>query len=186
MNVYDFDETIYDGDSTVDLIFYLFKTYPKTLINSPLMLFSGALFLTKLMPKQAFKENVFKIFNYVEDMDKVIDEFTSKNLYKIKDWYKSQQKDDDLIISASPEFLISAFCEKIGIKYCMASPVDIKTGKYKGLNCHGEEKVKRYKEIYGEKEIDDFYSDSYSDTPLAKLSKKAYLVKGNKLLDWEK
>lgn len=32
--------------------------------------------------------------------------------------------------------------------------------------------------------IEDFYSDSYSDSPLAEISKKAFLVKGNELKDW--
>jgi phosphoserine phosphatase len=52
------------------------------------------------------------------------------------------------------------------------------------LNCHGEEKVRRYREAFGDAPIDEFYSDSYSDTPLAKLAAKAYLVKGDKRLPW--
>ena len=32
--------------------------------------------------------------------------------------------------------------------------------------------------------IDNFYSDSYSDTPLAKLANKAYIVKKNELKEW--
>ena len=34
-------------------------------------------------------------------------------------------------------------------------------------------------------DIDEFYSDSVSDAPLAKLAKKAFLVEDNKLLPWE-
>ena len=32
--------------------------------------------------------------------------------------------------------------------------------------------------------IDEFYSDSHSDDPLAALAKRAYLVKGERLLPW--
>lgn len=186
MNVYDFDETIYDGDSTVDLVFYLFKNYPKTILNIPRTTLYGLLFALRIMPKQTFKEKLFHMFNYVDNMDSVLDEFTNSHLKKIKSWYKDIQREDDVVISASPYFLINAFCKKIGIKYVMASPVDIKTGMYDGLNCHGEEKVVRFRDAFGEKEIEKFYSDSYSDTPLARLAKEAYIVKGDNISKWEK
>ena len=32
--------------------------------------------------------------------------------------------------------------------------------------------------------IDNFYSDSYADTPLAKLAKRAYMVDGDRVFDW--
>ena len=66
----------------------------------------------------------------------------------------------------------------------MASNVDPYNGKYSGDNCWGEEKVRRFKEVYPKGEIDNFYSDSYSDIPLAKLAKNAYIVKGNELKKW--
>ena len=126
------------------------------------------------------------MFKYVYDMDKVVDEFTTLNPKNVKEWYKNNQKEDDVVISASPEFLIASFCKKVCIDNVMGSPVDIYTGEYSGLNCHGKEKVKSFNEVYKDEKIDEFYSDSYSDDPLAKLSKKSYLVKGNELLTWEK
>ena len=33
-------------------------------------------------------------------------------------------------------------------------------------------------------EIEKFYSDSYSDSPLAEISKEAFLVKGDELKKW--
>ena len=68
----------------------------------------------------------------------------------------------------------------------MASVVDMHTGKYNGLNCHGEEKVRRYREVFNNTTIENFYSDSYSDTPLARIATNAYLVKGDNLLPWDK
>ena len=66
----------------------------------------------------------------------------------------------------------------------MASCVDKKTGKYEGVNCHGKEKVRRFYEVYEDVEIEEFYSDSYSDTPLAEISKKSYMVVGDMLYPW--
>ena len=63
----------------------------------------------------------------------------------------------------------------------IASKVDIATGRYCGINCYGQEKVRRFLEFYPDGVIDSFYSDSESDAPLGKLAKKNFLVKGDKL-----
>ena len=75
--------------------------------------------------------------------------------------------------------------EKLGIKHLIASNVDPSTGKYIGENCHGKEKVRRFREEFGEAQIDAFYSDSHSDDPMAETAKKAFLIKGEEILDWE-
>ncbi|MDE6357601.1 MAG: haloacid dehalogenase-like hydrolase, partial [Eubacteriales bacterium] len=90
----------------------------------------------------------------------------------------------DIIISASPEFLLKPICEKLGIKYLIASKVDKKTGKYEGLNCYGAEKVIRLNKEMPNTEIREFYSDSFSDEPLAELADKSYIVLGEELFDW--
>lgn len=184
MNVYDWDNTIYRGDSTFGFVRWLYVHRPKTLLSIPRTAFFGLLYSLKAVKKLTFKENLYHMFNYVDDMDAAVEEFTSTHMNHIKDWYKAAQKDDDLVISASPEFLIRSFCRKAGIDACMASEVDIQNGKHSGLNCHGKEKVRRFNELYGNQEIEKFFSDSLTDSPLADLSEKAYLVKGEKLLPW--
>ena len=58
------------------------------------------------------------------------------------------------------------------------------TGKIHGLNCHDEEKVRRFRLEVPEGHIENFYSDSLSDSPLAKLADRAWLVKKGKLSPW--
>ncbi|MFV0479256.1 MAG: haloacid dehalogenase-like hydrolase [Anaerorhabdus sp.] len=186
MNVYDFDKTIYDGDCTVDFVFYCFKRYPTLLKHIPLQLGNGILFITKLRSKQIFKEKLYSFLQSIPNIDSTIQSFTDSHLKNVKAWYFQQQRSDDLIISASPEFLIGVFCKKLSITQWMASPVDPFTGKYNGKNCYGQEKVRRFDEFYQRYDVESFYSDSYSDDPLAQISKQAYLVKGNKLLPWKK
>ena len=63
--------------------------------------------------------------------------------------------------------------------------MDINTYKINGIDCAGIEKVLRFKKEYPDGVIDEFYSDSYSDMPLAELAKKAYMVdKQGKIYDW--
>jgi len=67
----------------------------------------------------------------------------------------------------------------------MASREDKRTGKFDGANCHGEEKVKRFYELYPDGLIDEFYSDLYCDSPLARIADRAFIVKGEELLPWD-
>ena len=184
MNVYDWDNTIYRGDSTFDFVRWCMKKYPGTLRTLPRTAVYGILYGTRIVRKQVFKENMYRFLADLPDPEGAVDLFTSTHMDHVKDWYLKQQREDDLVISASPEFLISAFCRKLGIKHVMASPVEIHSGKYLGKNCHGREKVIRYREVFGDTPIEAFYSDSRSDTPLAELAQHAYLVKGDERKPW--
>ncbi len=184
MNVYDFDKTIYAGDSTVDLFLWLMKRHPRMLLNLPLTAFSGVAYLMHIYTKTKMKQNFYRAFRYVKDLKKEVSLFWDLHLNKIYPWYYDQQKNDDLVISASPEFLIGEACKRLGIHFYMASVVDMSTGAYIGLNCHGEEKVRRYRERFGQEPINNFYSDSFSDQPLADISEKSYMIINGKITNW--
>jgi len=186
MNVYDFDKTIYDGDSTVDFYFYSIKRQPNLLRFLPYQALVFIKYKLKYITKTEAKESFFKMFNGIKDIDLYINDFWNKNKHKIKKFYKETHLDDDIVISASPEFLLEPICKELKIKTLLASRVDKKTGKYTGENCYGEEKVKRFYELYKDGKIDTFYSDSLSDTPLKEISKNAYIVKKDKLIEWDK
>ena len=104
----------------------------------------------------------------------------------IKRWYLENHRPDDVVISASPEFLLRPVCKRLKIPVLMASVVDKKTGLYSGENCWGEEKVRRFYERFEDGKIDSFYSDSYSDAPLAEIAEKAFIVSGEKITPWDK
>ena len=107
----------------------------------------------------------------------------------IEQWYLDIKKPDDVVISASPEFLLRIPIENLGIGTLIASRVDMKTGEYDGLNCYGEEKPQRFAEYFGEGWeglSDNFYSDSYSDTPMARIAKRAYIIKKHAPTEWGK
>lgn len=185
MNVYDFDKTIYDGDSTVNFYKYCVRKKPAVLKCLPKQICAAfKYYFFKVYDKTQMKEVFYLFLKELDDVDSLLESYWEENMAKIKDWYKKSKKDDDVIISASPEFLLEIPCKKLGVKL-IASRVCKKTGKYDGVNCHGKEKVKRFYAEFPDGAIDEFYSDSYSDTPLAKISKKAYMVKKNKIFEWK-
>lgn len=186
INLFDFDETIYDGDSTVDFFKYIFKKKPLSCIWIPVMGIYAFLYLIKIINKTKMKQGFYKIFKFVDINKDFLDDFWESHDYKIKKFYLDRIHDNDIIISASPEFLLEPISKKLGVKDMMASKVNKKTGKYDGLNCHDVEKVRRLNEKYSNYEIIESFSDSLkSDRPILELAKSAYLVKGDKLIPLE-
>jgi len=186
MNIYDFDNTIFKGDSTAKFYIYCLKKHPKILCTIP-GLFTAFIrfYVLKKGTKTEFKEKMYRFLQF-SNTEKDVEEFWKKQINNIKCWYISQQQEDDIIISASPEFLLNTPCKILGIRYLIASKVHPHTGKYTGINCHGAEKVSRLFEKFPENIIiNNFYSDSYSDTPLARLAEKSYLVKGSNMTQWD-
>lgn len=184
MNVYDFDGTIYAGDSTLDFWFFCLKKDPCLFICLPSQVLGAVRYKLGMINKTSFKEEFFCFFKKLDDINEYVRLFWDINEKKIETWYKNNQKDDDVVISASPAFLLEEICCRIGIRNLIASKVDRKTGRFIGSNCYGEEKVRRFTECMLVENIDEFYTDSYSDVPLGALAKKAYLVKKGRVKAW--
>lgn len=183
MNVYDFDKTIYDGDCATNFFFYSLKKRPKLMLAILKLPFSFMRFKMGTISRTIMKQSLYQYVKHIDNLEDEVKEFWQQEKHKIKDWYLAQKDSSDLIISASPEFLIQPICDELNVQW-MASKLDPTTGKYDGFNCYGEHKVDRYREFYEDEMMDDFYSDSLSDSPLAKLAKKAYFVKGNTITEW--
>ena len=117
-------------------------------------------------------------------------ETIEKNLHKVKelgakDVALTNVTGDDVVISASATFLVKEACRRLGIRNVICSEVDPYSGEVMGENCNGAQKPIRFREEgFKAEDIEEFYSDSYGDTPMALLAKKSYLVKGEELIDW--
>lgn len=181
INLYDFDNTIYQGDSSTDFFFYSLMKYPKGIIYFPKILLSCFLYVIKVIDKTKLKESFFSFLKVVKDVDSLVNSFWKSHECYIKDFYLKKKHDKDIIISASPEFLLKPICQKLKVKDLIASDVNKKNGQFRKKNCHGKEKVRRLKEKYSDFTVLESYSDSLSDTPILNLAQKAYLVKKNKI-----
>lgn len=184
MNVYDFDGTIYNGDSTIDFFLYALKRNPSVLRYLPKQVWGFVLYGIKRIDKTKLKEYFFSFLSAI-NAEELTNAFWNQNQKKIFDWYLNQQKPDDIIISASPEFLLQPICSRLGIRHLIASEVDPKTGMFTSENCRGQAKARRLKAEYNVTYIDRFYSDSHSDLPLAKIASKAFLVKKGIAREWK-
>ena len=126
----------------------------------------------------------FGYLTMVDNFDEEIERYWDKNEKKIAPWYLKQKRPDDLIISASPDCIIGPIAKRLGVNF-MATEFNRKYGVFLNNLMYAQEKA-QYMIDRGFPLIENFYSDSLADTPLALCAEKAHLVKDNArtVIDW--
>lgn len=190
MTVYDFDNTIYDGESGVDLFLYFLEKDPSLVAKIPWGLkILKDYKIAKLSMDDIANKYSPRIEEYgrtkIPDLAPVVDDFWNTHAYKIKSFYIKQRSDDDIIISACLDFVLAEICRRLGVKNFIASEVEYETKKLKRF-CYKENKVKMFRERYPDEEIDSLYTDSFNDKPLMDISKNVFFVKGSKITQIKK
>lgn len=186
MNAYDFDKTIYKRDSSVDFYLWCVKHHPRIARRWPRLALDAIRYKRNQISKHVFMERLYQYLLDVPDVCEEAERFWDEHEMDMHLWYRRQWRMDDLIISASPDFLIRPIARRLGVANVLASPLNPQTGLYEGERCHGEGKVRAFRAAFPKVRLEAFYSDSLSDTPMALIAKKAYLVTGERLGEWPK
>jgi len=185
VNVYDFDNTLYDGETLVDFILYyvrrdikIWKYIPKLIIIA----FKDAFHLFSV--EEAIEAYAsFLEGYYVKKTDgfaKAVVDFWNKNEKKIKPWYNNVRKESDIVVSGTTDFILEEIMKRMGIGNYVGSSIDKYTGKFTRL-CFLENKVKIFNELYPDCHIENFYTDSMNDKPMMDIADHVYLVKKNRI-----
>lgn len=184
MNVYDFDGTIYNGDSGVDFVKFMFRK--KKMLVLKYLVFSLKYIIRyklKKIPFKEMKQNLFAFVKEVDDLKSFTEEFAEIHKNNIKDYYLRLRRDDDLVISASLDFYLIPLCNKMNINNVLCTKYDVENGMIIGENCKGDEKVRRFNEAYGNNAvIENAYGDSKNDVPIIKRALEGYIIKGNEIV----
>ncbi len=185
MNVYDFDGTIFPTDCSIGFCIWCMNRHPKLWFTfAPKAIKNVILKKKGKLSEAAMQRKFFSYLTLIDDFDKQIERYWDKNEKKIAPWYLAQKRSDDLIISASPECIIGPIAKRLGVNY-MATEYDREFGVYLNNMMYAKEKAK-YIIDRGFPVIENFYSDSLADTPLALCAEKAHLVtkKASTVIDW--
>lgn len=185
MNVYDFDGTIFPSNSTVGFCFWCMNRHPILYFSFvPKMIKILILRVMGKIPEYLMLRQFFSYLIMIDDFDEQIERYWDKNEKKIAAWYLAQKKPDDLIISASPSCIIAPIAKRLGVNF-IATELDREYGVLLNNLMYAKEKAK-YIFDHGFPMIENFYSDSLSDTPLALCAEKAHLVsnRATTVTDW--
>lgn len=185
MNVYDFDGTLYDGESTFDFYLFCVKHHPRAIKFMFIVVWS---FLKYKMCLVSEKQLMYLAEKYVldflsccPDAQELAQKFWDRNFHKIKSFYNGVRQDNDVVVSASFGFLLRPVLDKIGIKNALMSEVDLEKGKVLRL-CYRKNKVELFKNVFDVELVEDVYTDSLNDRPLMSLAgRDVYLVNGNNI-----
>lgn len=196
------DYTLTSRETLRQFYYYSLKRYPKNIIYAPRAVLSGLLFVMRIFDEKRTKEFFLKFIHGMneEKMDELIKDFYENRFKKIlyKDGIDMIRKLKNegykiYLISASPEFYLNEFYEMKEIDKIIGTKFKREEALYtrfmEGVNCKGEEKIKRLMASLREDNIEvDFkesymFSDSLSDLPLLKLVGKPYLINYKKKYD---
>lgn len=177
MNGYDFDKTILKGNSVRRFFMFCCLRLPYLWLLLPELLLAVILYGLRIVRKEGFLRMLELYILLVPCRKKFVARFWDKNIKHVRKWYLDAKRSDDVVVSASPNFLIEEICSRLGVA-CIASKTG-KRGQVVGKHCYGENKVTMFRERFGDVTLETFYSDNMSDAPMFRYAQRGYLVKGN-------
>ena len=161
MKVFDFDNTLYRGESSLDFSLYMIRTHKKILLYLPVIMANAIKYKLCLVDRQKLGAEINKYMKLI-----IRDEREIRHLVR-KFWQTHADRlDADMLKRISPDdLIITAGLDRIEILHF----------NFK------DNKVSRFRELYGDAKIDAFYTDSYNDRALMEISDKVFLVKKGKI-----
>ncbi|MFN3806661.1 HAD-IB family hydrolase [Asticcacaulis sp.] len=95
-------------------------------------------------------------------------------------WVEVGQRAERVIVTASPEMLVGEFGKKLGAERTIGTRLgfdadDRLTPHLDGLNCRGEEKMRRLREVYGDAmDLEAAYGDTAGDLEMLKAARNGH------------
>jgi len=183
MQVFDFDNTIYNGESAVDFSTLLFKKNYKLIIYLPTALKIGIKYKLCNLDKEEFNYSINKLSSLFYDNKDLIKKesviFWENNKNKLNKNVIKLINKDDVIVTSTFNFIIDPIKNILPTKNIICSDIDLDNRCINSLNFR-EDKVINFRKLYKE-DIDNFYTDSYNDKPLMNISENVFLVRNNKI-----
>lgn len=185
---FDFDGTITTKDTLLEMFKYRHgkaRFYWGFLLNSPFLVAYKAGILSNQLAKERTLQHFFGGMKEA-DFNAFCEQFAATMIPAlVRD--KALKEIDQLkqagaevvIVSASPENWLRPWCATLNLPL-LATRLEVNngaiTGKIKGNNCHGEEKVRRIREAYDLTQYTDIYcyGDTSGDKPMLALASHAF------------
>ena len=188
MNVFDFDNTIYDGESSFDFFKFCIRKKPSLVKHMPKV----AAMLFKYKTSKVDKSEVLDFCSQMlivlaenkEQLEKSLSQFWSENKAKLKPKLLEMIKSGDVIISASPSFIFDGIKDELNGAEIISTQVDLELMQITSL-CYGDNKVAEFNKRYGTVRPDNYYTDNLNDAPMLEIAKNAWLVKGSNISKYE-
>lgn len=181
VDVYDFDGTVYRGDSTQDFWRFCLRRKPALIKYLPRQVAALCMMGIKRWDLTRGKGEFLCFFRDIDVPEMAKAFWCSPQAHKkMMDWFEPRQNELPVVIaSASPEAMLAPIAWRMGVPHLIGTRVELETGKLIGKNCKGQEKVARLEALLPEARIRAMYTDDpKADGPLLALAQQKYHVKG--------
>lgn len=182
--VFDFDGTITTVDTLFDFIRFYYG-FPRLIVG--LFALSPVLILFKLgfITNDKAKERLFSYFfkgMRLSEFNAICEKYKNRINQMLRpqaiDKVKFHQQEGHIVLinSASICNWIFPWAQSVGIESVIGTEIEVNegviTGRFKGENCYGVEKVKRFLELYPHRDTYQLYvyGDSSGDKPLLDIA----------------
>ena len=184
MKAFDFDNTLYRGESSLDFSLYMIRTNRKILLYLPVILTNTVKYKLCLVDRDKLGETISKYMKIIirskSEILRLVEEFWKTHADRLDAGMLRRVGPDDLIITAGPGFLLEGIRDRLGTQNIISSEVDLDKKEITHFNFK-DNKVRRFRELYADAKIDSFYTDSYNDRAVMDISEKVFLVKKGKI-----
>ena len=184
MKAFDFDNTIYRGESSLDFSLYMIRTHKKILLYLPVIMANAIRYKLCLVDKEKLGAEINKYMKLIirdkREIRRLVKTFWQTHADRLDTDMLRRIGPDDLIITAGPDFLLDGIRDQLGTQNIISSVVDLDRIEILHFNFK-DNKVSRFRELYGNTRIDAFYTNSYNDRALMEISDKVFLVKKGKI-----
>ena len=194
----DFDGTLMKGDMFAAFLKFRLRD-ARVLLRLPFALPFFLLFKLKLMDNENAKEAIFKRLFAGEsrrDFQQRCDDFWRARGFDLNPSIQTElakyrpSESEFWIVSANFEPLIASFCEQTAKYSFLATQLEevgsVLSGKFRGPNCYGAEKVVRLQQQFPNPESYAkivAYGDSYGDIAMLNWAHEGYLLEAG---SWRK
>ena len=183
MNVYDFDNTLYKGESTVDFAFFMMRRNPRIYTWIPTIFWNLLMYklcLTEKNEMQRILNDFLKVLIQDDyDLTEMVQAFWKKNESRLNMALIRRIRPEYVILTASPDFMMDVIGKRLGTEHILCSKVDIPTKTIRYLN-YGTNKVRYFRKVCGSTPVRRFYTDSFNDQAMMDLAERVYLVENGR------
>lgn len=184
MKAFDFDNTLYHGESSIDFAVYMIRKNKRIILWLPRIFWNLAKYKLCLVSRDKMEILINRFlrscFTDKNTLLRDTEDFWSRNKKKLDRKMVGRIKKDDMIITAGPSFLFEAIKTELGTENMICSEIDLDNKCVRYLN-FSDNKARRFRELFSRRRIDCFFTDSYNDKAMMDISDRVFLVSKGRL-----
>ncbi len=184
MQVFDFDNTLYHGESAVDFALWMIRHNRKVLLWLPRIIWNLLKYklclinLKSLMqPANAFLRTIIRD---EKQMQRAVACFWETHRRFLNREMIAKIRPGDVIITAGPSFLFAPIRAELKDVRMICTEIDLRRKQLIYINMH-DNKTKRFREEFGQTPIARFFTDSFNDRAMMEIAERVYLVKRSRI-----